>query len=491
MSRQENVAEKYIEKISTHKDFQNPIEKTIGEFKGAFSVLKEETKEGTDKKKEISKTQEAIKLFLLDNGLFAPFKKFLKPQLLLISKDGQSNIDDVKQIINNTDTEEEAITWINEKLKAKGIGEIELKSDKPEINPEETTETISTNVEQYSWWKLLMIEKISTNKDLFTNKTVEISKNLDINPNRLMWIMNKESGLNHQAKNKASWATGLIQFMPQTAKWLWTTTKKLKKMTNIEQLDYVEKYYSRYKGKITSHEDLYLATFYPYAMDKPQDYVVWSEQSNRRANIIWRQNPWMNNWKPITVAHIKAWVWKWVPWDYVAQFNGVEIKNNIEKYNIKETLVLWDSHVWWLKMGNYSWDTKHFNWYDTGQLYKELIKWNVNLDWKKAVILYSWSNDISKQTVRKMENNLEKIYEDLQTKWINLILSTLPENRSKGKKIVKVNNIITNFAKNKWLKIIDTNSQISIAQNEYATDGVHFNSDWYKKISQEFERNFV
>lgn len=43
--------------------------------------------------------------------------------------------------------------------------------------------------------------------------------------------------------NRASGATGLIQFMPSTAKQLGTTTDKLAAMTEVDQLDYVAKYF--------------------------------------------------------------------------------------------------------------------------------------------------------------------------------------------------------------------------------------------------------
>jgi hypothetical protein len=42
MSRQENITDEYIEKISAHEDFENPIEKAITDIKDATSVVKEE-----------------------------------------------------------------------------------------------------------------------------------------------------------------------------------------------------------------------------------------------------------------------------------------------------------------------------------------------------------------------------------------------------------------------------------------------------------------
>lgn len=68
-------------------------------------------------------------------------------------------------------------------------------------------------------------------------------------------------------KNAAgSGATGLIQFMPRTARGLGTTTEELAKMTAEKQLDYVEKYFLPYKGKLKTLEDIYMAILYPVAI---------------------------------------------------------------------------------------------------------------------------------------------------------------------------------------------------------------------------------
>ena len=78
--------------------------------------------------------------------------------------------------------------------------------------------------------------------DGFYNKVVEIAKRIKCNPGDLMAVMNAESGLSATAVNKNGGATGLIQFMPETAKSLGTTTEKLKQMSPEQQLVYVEKY---------------------------------------------------------------------------------------------------------------------------------------------------------------------------------------------------------------------------------------------------------
>ena len=80
--------------------------------------------------------------------------------------------------------------------------------------------------------------------DAFYEKVIRISKKIKCNPNDLMGVMWVESGhtFSPSAKNPYSSATGLIQFTTGTAQQLGTSIKKLRTMTAVEQLDYVEKY---------------------------------------------------------------------------------------------------------------------------------------------------------------------------------------------------------------------------------------------------------
>jgi hypothetical protein len=73
--------------------------------------------------------------------------------------------------------------------------------------------------------------------------------------------------------NKISGATGLIQFMPSTAKSLGTTTDVLLSMNNIQQLNYVLAYLRPYKGKMNNFVDVYLAVFYPAAIGD-YNYII-------------------------------------------------------------------------------------------------------------------------------------------------------------------------------------------------------------------------
>ena len=102
----------------------------------------------------------------------------------------------------------------------------------------------------------------------FVQKTMQVADNIGCDANDLLALMYSESSFRHDVQNNIG-ATGLIQFMPKTAKSLGTTTEALKKMSPEKQLDYVEKFFLKNKatfgmnGKKMSAGDLYAITFLP------------------------------------------------------------------------------------------------------------------------------------------------------------------------------------------------------------------------------------
>ncbi len=132
------------------------------------------------------------------------------------------------------------------------------------VNTTKRTETTATKISDSA--------NTQTKQDMsaFLERTKEIANKINCDYKDLLALMNAESNLDPQAVNRSSGATGLIQFMPKTAKELGTTTKKLRNMTAIEQLDYVEKYLVKYKqaAGFKSYErldsgDLYALVFLP------------------------------------------------------------------------------------------------------------------------------------------------------------------------------------------------------------------------------------
>ncbi len=169
---------------------------------------------------------------------------------------------------------------------------------------------------------LILENKVKTNKGPFLEKVKEVSSDLDIDPNWLMAVMNSESNIDSAAVNPVSGATGLIQFMPRTAKGLGTTTTALKAMGNVEQLDYVKKYFNPYKYRITTFGDLYMATFFPVAIGKDDDYVL--ETKNLPASLIAKQNPIfdLNKDSKITAGEVRKAFLMRVPAQYRDKMKG-------------------------------------------------------------------------------------------------------------------------------------------------------------------------
>ena len=153
-------------------------------------------------------------------------------------------------------------------------------------------------------------EYIKDNRIEFTEKVNNICTELRIEANWLMFVMWFESKLNPQAVNPISGATGLIQFMPSTARNLGTTTAVLKRMSNVQQLDYVLAYLRPYKGRMKRWVDVYLAVFYPKAIGKP-NFVITSD-------IVAKQNKIfdINKDLDISVKEIESVLRKSIPEQY-------------------------------------------------------------------------------------------------------------------------------------------------------------------------------
>ncbi len=154
------------------------------------------------------------------------------------------------------------------------------------------------------------IEYVKENREEFTEKVASICSQLNIKPDWLMFVMWFESKLNPQAVNPISGATGLIQFMPSTARSLGTTTTVLKRMSNVQQLDYVLAYLRPYKGRMKTWVDVYLAVFYPRAMGNP-NFVITSD-------IVAKQNKIfdLNKDLDISVKEIETALRKQIPEKY-------------------------------------------------------------------------------------------------------------------------------------------------------------------------------
>lgn len=143
----------------------------------------------------------------------------------------------------------------------------------------------------------------------FNKKVEKIAGELGVKSSDLIAIMKQESGVDPKAVNKMSGATGLIQFMPQTAVNLGTTVEDLRQMDGVQQLDYVYKYFKSVGVKPGMElGDLYMAVFMPAHVGKPDTTVLGAQGANGFAGKVYAQNAGLdrNRDGTITVADVKS-----------------------------------------------------------------------------------------------------------------------------------------------------------------------------------------
>lgn len=129
----------------------------------------------------------------------------------------------------------------------------------------------------------------------FRNKVRDIAGRLECDPNHLMAAMAFETGetFSPSIRNPRGSATGLIQFMPDTAQNLGTTIEALAGMTAELQLDYVERYMqnARRRGSLNSIESVYMAILWPAAIPLASGTVLMSrDSSSARNRLAYEQN---------------------------------------------------------------------------------------------------------------------------------------------------------------------------------------------------------
>lgn len=137
---------------------------------------------------------------------------------------------------------------------------------------------------------LPFISKVTENREAFGNEVIALCDRIGWQPSWLMIVMNNESGLNSHIRNLAGGsATGLIQFTAATAADLGTTTDALAAMSNVDQLNYVEMYLTKYgyASRVKDVGDAYLTVFYPAALWKDDAFVFpqWATNANPTFDI--------------------------------------------------------------------------------------------------------------------------------------------------------------------------------------------------------------
>ena len=99
-----------------------------------------------------------------------------------------------------------------------------------------------------------------------------VAQRVGAKPEHLLAAMSFETGGSFRPDivNPRSGATGLIQFMPDTAAGYGVSTQELAKMTPTEQLPYVEQYLERFRGRVGDVPSLYSSILGGHPMPSEQ-----------------------------------------------------------------------------------------------------------------------------------------------------------------------------------------------------------------------------
>lgn len=152
---------------------------------------------------------------------------------------------------------------------------------------------------------MLFENYVKTNQAAFLAKVKDIAAKLSVPADWLMGLMWSESGLKHNGNPNKIGAVGLIQFTPATATWLGTSTSALRSMTNVQQLDYVYKFFSSKRGQFSQFSDFYLYNFVPIMLGKPDNTII--AYKGASAGAIARDNSIfdLNKDKQVTIGEFR------------------------------------------------------------------------------------------------------------------------------------------------------------------------------------------
>lgn len=132
-------------------------------------------------------------------------------------------------------------------------------------------------------FELLNIRGMAGRTDnLWRYELVKMAERLGTNPSYHAAVMAIESGFDPAARNPTSNASGLIQLMPFLLKKWGLTPAGVRRMSALDQLELVERFYRPHAGKMKTACDHYLATFMPALVGSPPETVLGEKDSTER-----------------------------------------------------------------------------------------------------------------------------------------------------------------------------------------------------------------
>jgi transglycosylase-like protein with SLT domain len=130
----------------------------------------------------------------------------------------------------------------------------------------------------------------------FWPKLQAVAERLKTQPAWLLNVIAAESLFDPSARNSlpGQSASGLLQFVNETARRLGTTTAAIREMDPIEQLSLVEKYFTPFRGRLNSMADVYMAVLRGFIVDGKDETVVSPLGSSRKEQRIFKLNRWLD-----------------------------------------------------------------------------------------------------------------------------------------------------------------------------------------------------
>ncbi|CAN5695673.1 hypothetical protein BH20ACI4_BH20ACI4_11470 [soil metagenome] len=121
--------------------------------------------------------------------------------------------------------------------------------DRNELVQTNLVSTFETNAANRNAFEYNSVQGVSNNRFVtaeFIREVESMAGRLGTRPEYILAVMSFETGgsFNPAIRNGIG-ATGLIRFLPSTARGLGTTTDALGRMSSVEQLRFVEKYFDQ------------------------------------------------------------------------------------------------------------------------------------------------------------------------------------------------------------------------------------------------------
>jgi hypothetical protein len=125
------------------------------------------------------------------------------------------------------------------------------------------------------------VKGLELTSETFRARLCEMGDRLGVNPAWLAAVMSIETAGTFRAdiRNRRSHFVGLIQFGPDAARMVGSSCDSLSRMSNVEQLKFVEAFFRPQAHRIKSVDDAYLAVFAPAYLGKAPTTPVYVSPS--------------------------------------------------------------------------------------------------------------------------------------------------------------------------------------------------------------------